>query len=106
MKLAAVFAFLLSGASAIPAFDNGNTNLSKRATTFWYANMDHTGQYRGYAPDLDPDFSYPVFVAVTAGDGASIQTAINSGDGANRHGEWLASQPRVSSQRWVAVHAN
>ncbi|KAH7319508.1 family 55 glycoside hydrolase [Rhexocercosporidium sp. MPI-PUGE-AT-0058] len=95
MKFAAVFAFLLSGASAIPAPDNGDANLSKRATSFWYANMDHTGQYRGYAPDLDPDFSYPVFVAVNPGDGASIQTAINSGDGANRHPEWLASQPRV-----------
>lgn len=61
-----------------------------------YANMDHTGQYRGYAPDLDPDFSYPVFMAATAGDGSSIQRAINAGtNGATRHSQWLASQPRV-----------
>jgi hypothetical protein len=106
LKLAAAFALLLSGASAIPAPDNGNANLLKRATTFWYANMDHTGQYRGYAPDLDPDFSYPVFQAVNPGDGASIQTAINSGDGANRHGEWLASQPRVSARREVVGQGN
>jgi hypothetical protein len=108
LKLAAAFALLLSGASAIPAPDNGNANLLKRATTFWYANMDHTGQYRGYAPDLDPDFSYPVFQAVNPGDGASIQTAINSGDGTNptRHGEWLASQPRVSARGKVVGQGN
>src|SRR5277367_6707027 len=88
MKLAAFLGLLLVGASALSAPENENANLSKRATSFWYANMDHTGQYRGYAPDLDPDFSYPVFKAVNPGDGASIQTAINSGDGANRHGEW------------------
>ncbi|KAE9379560.1 glycoside hydrolase family 55 protein [Stipitochalara longipes BDJ] len=95
MKLGLAFAILLSRAIALPTSENENVNLSKRATSFWYANMDHTGQYRGYAPDLDPDFTYPVFQAVSPGDGASIQTAINSGDGANRHGEWLASQPRV-----------
>ncbi|KAI1435804.1 glycoside hydrolase family 55 protein [Xylaria sp. CBS 124048] len=67
-----------------------------RATDFWYANMDHTGSPRGFAPDLDGDFNYPVFMAVTAGDGAAIQNAINAGtDGATRHPEWLASQPRV-----------
>ena len=107
MKFATAFALLLSGASALPAPDTGNANLSKRATTFWYANMDHTGQYRGYAPDLDPDYTYPVFQAVTPGDGASIQTAINSaGDGTNRHGEWLASQPRVSSHTRIIGHGN
>jgi hypothetical protein len=106
LKLAAAFALLLSGAQAIPAPDNGNASLSKRATTFWYANMDHTGQYRGYAPDLDPDYTYQVFKAVNPGDGASIQTAINSGDGANRHGQWLASQPRVSAHKKVVGQGN
>lgn len=110
MKLTAAFAIFLSGAAAVPAAiptpDDGNANLSKRATTFWYANMDHTGPYRGYAPDLDPDYTYPVYVAVNPGDGASIQTAINSGDGANRHGEWLASQPRVSPNTAIPGHVN
>jgi hypothetical protein len=106
MKLAATIAILLAGAAAIPAPDNGSANISKRATTFWYANMDHTGPSRGYAPDLDPDFSYPVFQAVNPGDGASIQTAINSGDGANRHGQWLASQPRVSAETRAIDHGN
>lgn len=65
------------------------------ATSFWYSNMDHSGAYRGVAPNIG-DTSYPVFVAVAAGDGAGIQTAINSAsNGASRHGSWLASQPRV-----------
>ena len=95
MKLLVILAILGGQVWALPTSENEDAKLSKRATTFWYANMDHTGSARGYAPDLDPDFSYPVFKAVNAEDGASIQTAINSGDGANRHGEWLASQPRV-----------
>lgn len=71
-------------------------DLASRATTFWYANMDHTGNARGYAPDLDQDFNYAVYKAVKAGDGNGIQAAINDGtNGAKRHGQWLASQPRV-----------
>lgn len=71
---------------------------SRQSTSFWYPNMDHTGQFRGFAPDLDGDFNYPVFKAVNPGDGASIQAAINSGTGsATRHPKWLASQPRVSN---------
>lgn len=101
----ALFFFLASrGASAFPSpppvvddFNDTLRELPKRATSFWYANMDHTGPYRGYAPDLDNDYDYPVFKAVSAGDGASIQTAINAGTnaGETRHGQWLASQPRV-----------
>ncbi len=73
-----------------------NGELVKRATSFWYANMDHTGSARGFAPDLDGDSSYPVFKAVNPGDGAGIQQAINdAGNGNKRHGQWLASQPRV-----------
>ncbi|OTB07286.1 glycoside hydrolase family 55 protein [Hypoxylon sp. CI-4A] len=90
-------AALLAGVSctAIPQRDEAGGDLSKRATSFWYANMDHTGQYRGYAPDLGTD-TYPVFKSVNPGDGAGIQSAINdAGDGSSRHGEWLASQPRV-----------
>jgi len=100
MKFAATAALLLGVASAIPTpdIDANSTDgtLARRATSFWYANMDHTGTYRGYAPDLDNDYSYPVYMAVSAGDGAGIQTAINAADnGATRHGQWLASQPRV-----------
>lgn len=95
-------ALLLSTASARPAGeDNGasKSSMSKRATSFWYANMDHDGDYRGKAPDIDDD-AYSVYVAVTAGDGSSIQDAINSAsNGASRNGQWLASQPRVSSKR-------
>jgi hypothetical protein len=67
-------------------------------TSFWYANIDHTtANVRGYAPDLDGDYAYEVFRAVTPGDGAGIQAAINSAtNGATRHGQWFASQPRVS----------
>lgn len=65
------------------------------ATSFWYSNLDHSGAYRGIAPNIG-DSSYPVYVAVAAGDGAGIQRAINSAsNGASRHGSWLASQPRV-----------
>ncbi|CAJ2505944.1 Uu.00g000740.m01.CDS01 [Anthostomella pinea] len=97
VKFTTAVAVLLAGASASPTVkDNGSTPLAKRATSFWYANMDHTGNARGYAPDLDNDFTYPVFMAVNAGDGAGIQKAINdAGNGASRHPQWLASQPRV-----------
>ncbi|KAH8904793.1 glycoside hydrolase family 55 protein [Coniochaeta sp. PMI_546] len=98
MKLSSTLSVLLHGAAvaAIPAANHSENDLVRRATSFWYANMDHSGQYRGYAPDLDPDFSYPVFMAATAGDGSSIQRAINAGtNGGTRHPEWLASQPRV-----------
>jgi hypothetical protein len=103
MKLIATFGLLLGGAFARSIVlldedaDNSTSKLDTRATSFWYANMDHTGTARGYAPDLDPDYSSPVFKTVNAGDGAAIQAAINSGSSGDRHGQWLASQPRVSS---------
>ena len=67
-------------------------------TSFWYANIDHTSaNVRGFAPDLDGDsHAYEVFRAVSPGDGAGIQTAINAAtNGSTRHGQWFASQPRV-----------
>ncbi|KAI2616683.1 glycoside hydrolase family 55 protein [Hypomontagnella submonticulosa] len=99
-KLHLLVAVLLGRAlgSIIPrANETDNDNdLVKRATSFWYANMDHTGQYRGYAPDLGNDFTYPVFMAVNPNDGAGIQNAITDvGNGNKRHSQWLASQPRV-----------
>ncbi|RYP77304.1 hypothetical protein DL769_003453 [Monosporascus sp. CRB-8-3] len=84
-------------ASPVPEGDGAAKNAPRQATSFWYANMDHTGQYRGYAPGLDNSDSYPVFVSVNPGDGgAGIQRAINdASNGATRHGQWLASEPRV-----------
>lgn len=62
------------------------------ATDYWYASMDHTGDFRGKAPYVGD--SYEVFKRVTVGDGKAIQDAIDSGD---RHKQWLSSEPRVSS---------
>jgi hypothetical protein len=98
MKFWLAASLLLAGANAllIPNDDANNTVLAARATSFWYANVDHTGNARGYAPDLDGDYNYPVYMAVTPGDGAGIQRAINAGtNGGTRHPQWLASQPRV-----------
>lgn len=69
----------------------------RQTSSFWYANIDHTGgDVRGFAPDLDGDYVYPVYRAVAPGDGAGIQAAINAGTNGNaRHGQWFASQPRV-----------
>lgn len=94
--------------------DTESSLLEKRATSFWYANMNRDAASRGFAPDLDNDvsiagppgrrgtgtdtsqYSYPVYVAVDAGDGGALQDAINVADNGNqRPGEWLASEPRV-----------
>jgi hypothetical protein len=96
-----LLALFLTTVSAITIPNNINDTVTTNpalelSTSFWYANMDHTGQYRGYAPNLGTDYTYPVFKAVSPGDGAGIQRAINdAGNGARRHGQWLASQPRV-----------
>lgn len=104
MKFFAV-ALLLGAALAKPAAQYAfERDVDKRATSFWYANMDHTGQYRGYAPDLDGDYNYAVYKAVQPGNGASIQAAINDDNGKKRHGQWLASQPRVSLQGELKVN--
>lgn len=101
--VAAAGTLLTSGAVARPAIETINATmgadyLTKQATGFWYANMDHSGQYRGYAPDLGSDYDYPVYKAVSPGDGAALQRAINAGtdeNGEKRHQTWLSSQPRV-----------
>uniref|UniRef100_UPI0030BA2B2C MnLam55A n=1 Tax=Microdochium nivale TaxID=5520 RepID=UPI0030BA2B2C len=82
--------------SPVAGHDAVSHEEKRQSTSFWYANMDHTGNARGFAPDLDGDFSYAVYKAVAPGDAAGIQRAINEGTGGvRRHGEWLASQPRV-----------
>lgn len=87
---------VLGVASASPA---GKSSVDARASSFWYAAMDHTGAPRGYAPHVDNPGSYPVFKAVNPGDGGAIQSAIDSAGSGNRQNQWLASQPRVSSKR-------
>lgn len=95
----AVAGLFLAGALASPVLGAVGAvgNITTEASSYWYANMDHTGQYRGYAPGLDNSDSYPVFVAVSPADGgAGIQKAINdASNGATRHATWLASEPRV-----------
>ncbi|RWA14250.1 hypothetical protein EKO27_g870 [Xylaria grammica] len=98
MKFLHAASLLLAGVNASPTLkeDGNDTVLAARATGFWYANLDHTGPPRGYAPDLDGDYNYPVYMAVDPGDAAGIQRAINAGtNGGTRHTKWLASQPRV-----------
>lgn len=97
----AIAGLFLAGAlaSPVPGGEGGSPQNTPRqaSSTYWYANMDHTGDYRGYAPGLDISDSYSVFVSVKPEDGgAGIQSAINdASDGASRPGEWLASEPRV-----------
>ncbi|KAK3904930.1 glycoside hydrolase [Staphylotrichum tortipilum] len=84
-------------ASPTPGLEKSPVVSPRQASSFWYSNIDHTtGNVRGYAPDLDGDYVYQVYKAVAPGDGAGIQAAINAGtNGAQRHGQWFASQPRV-----------
>ncbi|KAM0247909.1 hypothetical protein ACHAQJ_009656 [Trichoderma viride] len=96
-SLAAAVAFL-SAVTASPAVvrHHGRSVLHPRAnSSFWYAAMDHTGQYKGYAPHTTNPDSYNVYVAVSPGDAASLQSAIDSDGSSSRQNEWLASQPRV-----------
>ncbi|PHH72173.1 hypothetical protein CDD80_4731 [Ophiocordyceps camponoti-rufipedis] len=91
-RLASVVALFLAVSWASPTSSAGLTRRSP-AAAFWYPNMDHSGPYRGSAPDVDGD--YQVYRAVKTGDGHGIQKAINDDNGRQRHGQWLASQPRV-----------
>lgn len=86
------FLAVVGVASASPA---GQGSINPRASSFWYANMDHTGAARGYAPHVDNPGSYPVFKTVNPGDGGAIQSAIDTAGNGNRQNQWLASQPRV-----------
>lgn len=85
LKKLALLSFVAVGAMAAP-------QLPSRSTAgYWYADMDHKGDFRGKAPYAAD--SYEVFKTVAAGAGSAIQDAIDSGD---RHSQWLASEPRVS----------
>ncbi|KAK5991277.1 Glucan endo-1,3-beta-glucosidase BGN13.1 [Cladobotryum mycophilum] len=94
-SLVALAAVLGAVSASPPASRDAAAAESPRAvaaSSYWYANMDHSGTARGYAPHTDNPGSYSVYVAVNAGDAGGIQRAIDSG---NRHQQWLASQPRV-----------
>lgn len=97
LKSLAFVATLLGAVTASPTLArHEDRSLQPRAnTSFWYAAMDHTGQYKGYAPHAPSPSSYNVFVSVNAGDAGSLQSAIDSAGSSNRQNEWLASQPRV-----------
>ena len=100
MRLPLIFLTLLAWlgmASAYPGPASIPAQRSNKAdSSFWYANMDHTGDARGLAPNAPNDDSYAVYQAVTAGDGGSIQNAIDSASSSgSRESLWLVSQPRV-----------
>ncbi|KAG5985399.1 hypothetical protein E4U55_003627 [Claviceps digitariae] len=73
----------------------GQRSDEARASGFWYAEMDHSGAARGFAPHVGNASSYSVFQRVKAGHGDAIQAAIDSAGNGTRQKEWLASQPRV-----------
>lgn len=97
LKLTVLVALLLGAASATPTPSSPaeGEGLAKRATSFYYPNMDHVNAPRGFAPDLDGNFNYQVYQTVNPGDGASLQKAITSDGSGSRHQKWFASQPRV-----------
>lgn len=94
LKSLLILAGALASATAAP--QRSGKDASIKADGFWYAAMDHTGDFRGKAPHLDDADSYEVFKTVESGDGGAIQDAIDSGTGSNsRHTQWLSSEPRV-----------
>lgn len=98
----AVLALALASAS-VSASPLEQSSVEARASGFWYAQMDHSGAPRGYAPYVENAASYSVFQAVKSGDGSSIQEAIDSAGDGNRQKEWFASQPRVRG-KWDPLH--
>ena len=67
-------------------------------STFWLDQMDHTGNARGYAPELLGYYTYPVYRNVMSGYGAvndgtgdqtaALQNATNDdGQGGNRYSD-------------------
>ncbi|KAG5925984.1 hypothetical protein E4U42_003762 [Claviceps africana] len=91
----AVLVSVLVVACAVSASSLRRHGVDAQTSNFWYANMDHTGAAKGFAPHVGDASSYPVFRSVESGDGASIQIAIDSAGDGKRQEEWLASQPRV-----------
>jgi hypothetical protein len=95
MILKSLTLLAVAAATTVAAPSRASNVSSQAAAGYWYANMDHTGDYRGKAPWVDDPENYQVFKSVNPGDGSGIQDAIDSG---GRHEQWLASEPRVSCQ--------
>lgn len=108
-SVGAVLTPVFVGGAQAQLGSNDTLRPPRAATSFWYANLDRrTPNVRGYAPDLDGDDSYAVYKEVSpSGGGEAIQEAINAGtNGARRHGQWFASQPRVcrsARKQWEAM---
>ncbi|KAG8408971.1 hypothetical protein J3458_019978 [Metarhizium acridum] len=93
---APITALLAGMASASPAISsqsgrgmrNTTSQVAAAGSDFWYANMDHSGNARGYAPDLGNDYSYDVFKSVSAGDEEQSKGAIDSNNGKQRRSNW------------------
>lgn len=51
---------------------NATSKVAGAGSNFWHGNLDHSGNARGYAPDLGNDYSYDIFKSVNAGDGGAI----------------------------------
>ncbi|GAB0139038.1 hypothetical protein EsDP_00007255 [Epichloe bromicola] len=93
--LESAIAVLALASASVLASPLEQSSVEARASGFWYAQMDHSGASRGYAPYVENAASYSVFQAVKSGDGSSIQEAIDSAGDGLRQKEWFASQPRV-----------
>lgn len=95
-------------ADAVPRAASGNVlaaadtctgPVASSPSTFWLDEMDHTGTARGYAPELNGFFTYPVYRNVmsptygAANDGSgdqtqALQNAMNDdGQGGNRYSD-------------------
>ncbi|QUC18266.1 uncharacterized protein UV8b_02507 [Ustilaginoidea virens] len=94
-SLVGVVAGLATATASSASPTREGSTIGARAGGFWYADMDHTGAPRGYAPHADKAGEYAVFKAVKPGHGADIQDAIDSAVNGPREKKWLASQPRV-----------
>jgi hypothetical protein len=77
---------------------------TRQAGSSWFLpNLDHTsGPVRGYVPNLvngagQPNYTYPVYKAVAAGDAQGLANAIYADGpaGGARDNCWLVGQPRV-----------
>lgn len=96
-QLLAVASLLMGAASANPVQHAHHSHKQDAVAArddggYWYANMDHSGTARGYAPYADDPGQWNVFVAAKANDSQSVLDAINEGE---RDGMWFASTPRV-----------
>ena len=78
-----------------------NVKKATAASSWWYANIDHTSNaVRDFVPGLytgsSPNYTYPVYYSIASGDSAGLVNAISSnGPNGRRDNMWMAGQPRV-----------